>query len=237
MRATDVTVPALARLDLGQADTDPTIAGRIDALVRRGAVRPGIREAARAILTDVRTGGAAAVRANRRYGRPRRRRPRGVGSRLTDARDASPAIRAGIETMVDHIRRSRRSTPGSTRRRSDGIEIERRWSPVARVGAYAPGGSAAYPSSLVMCAVPARVAGVGSFVVASPAGPDGDLDPLGTMRRATLLEERLAHRGREGALPIGGRRLARPDEGSRRSTSSSVQATWVTAAKLESSAT
>ncbi len=59
-----------------------------------------------------------------------------------------------------------------------GIEIERRWRPLARVGAYVPGGSAAYPSSLVMCAVPARVAGVASLTVAAPADRAGQLDPV-----------------------------------------------------------
>lgn len=45
--------------------------------------------------------------------------------------------------------------------------------PVRRVGIYAPGGRAAYPSSLVMAAVPARLAGVEEIVVCTPPGPDG----------------------------------------------------------------
>lgn len=49
--------------------------------------------------------------------------------------------------------------------------------PLARVGLYVPGGTAAYPSSLLMSAIPARVAGVSEIVVATPAGPDGTLPP------------------------------------------------------------
>jgi histidinol dehydrogenase len=59
-----------------------------------------------------------------------------------------------------------------------GIEIERRWGPLASVGAYVPGGSAPYPSSLIMTVVPARVAGVDRVVVASPADRDGATDPI-----------------------------------------------------------
>ncbi|MBA2521020.1 MAG: histidinol dehydrogenase [Chloroflexia bacterium] len=50
--------------------------------------------------------------------------------------------------------------------------------PLERIGIYAPGGSAVYPSSLLMTAVPARVAGVGEIIVCSPPGPDGEVSPL-----------------------------------------------------------
>ena len=50
--------------------------------------------------------------------------------------------------------------------------------PLERVGIYTPGGSAVYPSSLLMTAVPARVAGVGEIVVCSPPGRDGRVSPL-----------------------------------------------------------
>jgi histidinol dehydrogenase len=50
--------------------------------------------------------------------------------------------------------------------------------PVAAAGLYAPGGRAAYPSSVLMCAIPARVAEVGRVALASPPGPDGKVNPL-----------------------------------------------------------
>jgi histidinol dehydrogenase len=54
-----------------------------------------------------------------------------------------------------------------------GLIIEERLDPLKRVGAYAPGGRAAYPSSVLMTVVPARAAGVEEVIVASPPGPDG----------------------------------------------------------------
>ncbi|HZW87659.1 MAG TPA: histidinol dehydrogenase [Myxococcaceae bacterium] len=54
-----------------------------------------------------------------------------------------------------------------------GIVVERRPDALRRVGVYAPGGRAAYPSSVLMGAIPARVAGVREVVVCSPPGPDG----------------------------------------------------------------
>lgn len=54
----------------------------------------------------------------------------------------------------------------------DGALITQRWQPVSRVGLYAPGGKAAYPSSVIMNAVAAQVAGVPSLALASPAQAD-----------------------------------------------------------------
>jgi histidinol dehydrogenase len=54
-----------------------------------------------------------------------------------------------------------------------GVELGLRFTPVASAGLYIPGGKAAYPSSLIMTAVPALVAGVGRIVVCSPANPSG----------------------------------------------------------------
>lgn len=58
-----------------------------------------------------------------------------------------------------------------------GVQINRKWSPLDRVGCYAPGGKAAYPSTVIMTVVPARVAGVNEVVVVSPSGPDGTVSP------------------------------------------------------------
>jgi histidinol dehydrogenase len=50
--------------------------------------------------------------------------------------------------------------------------------PLDRVGVYTPGGTAVYPSSLLMTAIPARVAGVNEIIVCSPPGPRGEISPL-----------------------------------------------------------
>ena len=173
----------LRRLELARAGFDLSVAVEIQALMRRGAVPdPRVREGARAILAAVKAGGDATVReANRRHGGGR-----ADGSLLVTkaemeaARDAlPPRIRAGLEQMIENIRRFAETELPQTRTTTivPGVEIERRWVPLARVGVYAPGGSAAYPSSLLMGVVPAKVAGVGTIVVASPADADGGLNP------------------------------------------------------------
>ncbi len=58
-----------------------------------------------------------------------------------------------------------------------GVELGSRWTPVEAAGLYVPGGTAAYPSSVLMNAVPAKVAGVPRLVMVVPA-PDGKLNPL-----------------------------------------------------------
>jgi len=58
-----------------------------------------------------------------------------------------------------------------------GVELGWRWTPVDSVGLYVPGGTASYPSSVLMNAVPAKVAGVERLVMVVPA-PDGHIDPL-----------------------------------------------------------
>lgn len=174
----------LRRLELARTATDPGTAAAIRRLVRRGAVPdPAVREQAGAIVADVRERGDAALRAaNERF-----------GGGLTDgrllaepadlraARDGLPRdVRRGLETMIEHVARFAAAQRPVTSRTTivPGIELERRWAPLGRVGVYAPGGSAPYPSSLVMGVVPAHVAGVGAVVAASPARPDGRLDPV-----------------------------------------------------------
>ena len=58
-----------------------------------------------------------------------------------------------------------------------GVELGSRWTAIEAVGLYVPGGTAAYPSSVLMNAVPAKVAGVPRIVMVVPA-PDGKLNPL-----------------------------------------------------------
>src|SRR5262249_13080681 len=58
------------------------------------------------------------------------------------------------------------------RYQEDGVRLGMRVRPLSRVGVYAPGGKARYPSSVLMAAVPAKVAGVGEIVLATPAPDD-----------------------------------------------------------------
>ena len=234
---------ALRRLDLARVAAGDVDNRRIrDSLVDRGAVPDAhVREGVRRVLDDVRArGGVAVTEANEAFGGG------AVDGRLLvdpavlrDARDAMPnRTRAALEQAIDHVRRfAETQRPASTRTTiAPGIDLERRWTPLRRVGAYVPGGSAPYPSSLVMTVVPARVAGVEQVVVASPANRNGRTDPV-LLGAAGLLEvDVLLVAG--GAQAIGAMAYGLAD--------ASLDAVdrivgpgnaWVTAAKIEVSAT
>ncbi len=90
-----------------------------------------------------------------------------------------PEIVAGLETAADQIRRfhERARRNSWIAHEGDGAlgQIIR---PLRRVGIYAPAGRAPYPSTVLMSAVPARVAGVKEVAMASPVGPDGQMAPV-----------------------------------------------------------
>ncbi len=81
-----------------------------------------------------------------------------------------------------------------------GITVGRRPDPLQRVGIYAPGGRAAYPSSLLMGAIPARVAGVQEVIVCSPPGPDGRPSPVVLAAAALAGVDRVFALGGAGAI-------------------------------------
>jgi histidinol dehydrogenase len=111
--------------------------------------------------------------------------------------EALQAALAGLDGQVrvaleESIRRAR--LVHEAQRRTDvttqvvpGGTVTERWVPVARVGLYVPGGSAVYPSSVVMNVVPAQVAGVGSLAVSSPPQRDNGGLPNPTILAACAL--------------------------------------------------
>jgi histidinol dehydrogenase len=93
---------------------------------------------------------------------------------LVDARTLA-ALKLAHDRILDH---HRRQLPADDRYTdSQGVELGSRWTPVPSVGLYVPGGTASYPSSVLMNAVPAKVASVPRVVMVVPA-PKGVLNPL-----------------------------------------------------------
>lgn len=86
-----------------------------------------------------------------------------------------PAVRRGLERAARNLERVAKATlpPPSELEVEPGVLVGRRADPLERVGVYAPGGKAAYPSSVLMGVVPAKAAGVREVVVCSPPGPNG----------------------------------------------------------------
>ena len=232
------TTIRLSRIDLAEAAADPRVAARVRALVRRGAVPdPRVRESTRAILADIRRDPSPEVRkANARFGgglhdgRLVIERGEMVAARDVLTRPVRDALEQAIANIGRFAERQRPAT--MTTEIAPGIEIERRWEALDRVGCYVPGGTAPYPSSLVMTVVPARVAGVGSVVVASPAGTDGTVEPV-LLGAAGLLEvDALIVAG--GAQAVGALAFGLPDDGIEPvDRIVGPGNAWVTAAKLE----
>ena len=123
--------------------------------------------------------------------------PAAAWQRALDALD--PALRRSMERAATNIARVHESiAPVAQETESEpGIVIGRRPDPLARVGVYAPGGRAAYPSSVLMGAVPARVAGVGEIILCSP--PD-----RATGRPADVVLAAAALAGVDRVFALGG---------------------------------
>ena len=228
----------LRRLDL--ASTDPAVLRERAALCRRGAVPDdAVRTGARAILDNVRSRGVAAVLdAGVRFGGSLADGRLVVDrTELRTARDRlDAATRRAIDQAIEHVTRFAETQRPVTTTTTivPGIRIERRWLPLDRVGCYVPGGSAPYPSSLVMTVVPARVAGVAEVIVASPADADGAVHPV-LLGAAGLLEvDALLVTG--GAQAIGALAYGLADTTPAIAPVDRIVGpgnAWVTAAKLE----
>lgn len=95
--------------------------------------------------------------------------------------DLDAGLRESLELAAANIRtvaEAQINTAPKTVELPQGQSVTVREVPVAAAGLYAPGGRAAYPSSVLMCAIPARVAGVERIALASPPGANGNVNPL-----------------------------------------------------------
>ena len=207
-------------------------ASDIDAVVDRAAVADGVRREARAIVDAVRTGGDDELQ---RLGNE-------LGGGAIPVRVDPPTITGALATadtaLVDAIRDAAANVRRvhEQQRPSDhvvevtpGVSVSRRWSPLRRVGAYVPGGSAPLPSTMIMTVVPAQVAGVAEIAVATPARDDGSVDPVTLAAAAVLgVDELYAMGGAQAiaALAYGTESISRVDK------IVGPGNPWVTAAKL-----
>ena len=146
-------------------------------------VSADIESATRVIVDDVaERGDAALIEATRRFDRL----DLDAGGLRITAVEIDAAVHACDAQTLDALRLARDRIELFHRRqlpRDDrftdalGVELGWRWSAIESVGLYVPGGTAAYPSSVLMNAVPARVAGVARVVMVVPS-PGGKLNPL-----------------------------------------------------------
>ncbi len=139
----------------------------------------------RAILAAVREGGDAAVlryaeRFDKRRPSPllRREYPGAAALARLAASSRGALETAAARIRAFHERQRAHDASTFTFTDADGCELGTRVLPVARAGVYAPGGKARYPSSVLMSAIPAAVAGVREIVLATPLAGDATDDPL-----------------------------------------------------------
>ena len=168
------------RLDRSSADFAERFAGF---LAMKREVSADIESATRAIVDDVAArGDAALIEATRKFDRL----DLDAGGLRITAAEIDAAVKACDAKTLDALKFARdrievfhrRQLPKDDRFTDAlGVELGWRWSAIDAVGLYVPGGTAAYPSSVLMNAVPARVAGVARVVMVVPS-PDGKLNPL-----------------------------------------------------------
>ena len=174
-------MPEIARLATRAPDFDRRLAG-LTAL--EASQDESVDAAVAAIITDVRARGDAAVlEYTRRFDRVTAARlseleiPRADLDRALDSLAAE--LRDPLAEAADRIRRyhERQCLESWSYAEADGTVLGQRVTPLERAGLYVPGGKASYPSSVLMNAIPARVAGVSELVMVVPT-PGGERNPL-----------------------------------------------------------
>jgi histidinol dehydrogenase len=172
--------PMPLRLDTAASD----FGRQFDAfLAAKREVATDVDAIARGIIDDViKRGDAALIELSRRFDRVDLDR---IGLRVR-ADEIAAAAKSCNKKALDALALARsrieayhvRQLPKDDRFTDAlGVELGSRWTAIEAVGLYVPGGTAAYPSSVLMNAVPAKVAGVPRIVMVVPA-PDGALNPL-----------------------------------------------------------
>ncbi len=151
-------------------------------LRREAAEGPDVGAAVSAILRAVRQEGDAALRRYaKEFDQAELTDLEVPASRLQAAAADLPAdLRAILEEAADRIRdfHRRQLREGFTVAERPGVILGQKVTPLDRVGLYIPGGTAAYPSSVLMNAIPAKLAGCGEVVMVSPPTCGGDIHPV-----------------------------------------------------------
>jgi histidinol dehydrogenase len=178
------------------ATTDPGFAIAFATLLDQAReTTESVDRSVAAIIADVRgQGDAALLRYTERFDRwtPTADRLRIVSAEIDAAiAGISADLLAALDLAAERIETFHRLQVPSDLRTTDpaGLTLGMRWRPLDTVGLYVPGGKAAYPSSVLMNAIPARVAGVPRIAMCVPT-PDGALNPLvlAAARRAGVTE-------------------------------------------------
>ncbi len=194
----------MRRLRSGQADFDARLA---ELLAFESAQDPKVDEITAAILADVKArGDAALLEHTRRLDRVSAERASDLEVSMSECKDALRTLPAAQRDALTAAAGRVRAYHEHQRAKSwsftdaEGNELGQQVTPLDRVGVYVPGGKAAYPSSVVMNVVPAKVAGVAEVIMAVPT-PGGERNPLVLAAAALCGVDRVFAMG--GAQAIG----------------------------------
>ena len=165
--------------------SDAGFRAQLDTLLDRSQQsQPEIESTVRGIVDDVRARGDAAVlEYTKRFDQNEAANVSALeldSTRLKQAFDGLPEVRAtALQQASDRIRRyhERQKQESWSYTEDNGTLLGQKVTPLDRVGLYVPGGKAAYPSSVLMNALPAKVAGVQELIMAVPA-PKGELNEM-----------------------------------------------------------
>ncbi|MDR1367939.1 MAG: histidinol dehydrogenase [Candidatus Accumulibacter sp.] len=195
---------AIRRFSSGDADFESRLAAL---LAFENTQDEAVDRTVAAILSDVKARGDAAVlEYTRRFDRLDVASIDEIELSRSTLRNALESLpdtqRDALESAALRIRsfHERQLARGWTFEDEDGMTLGQKVTPIDRVGLYVPGGKAAYPSSVLMNAIPAKVAGVGELVMAVPT-PDGVRNPLVLAAAALTGVDRVLTMG--GAQAIG----------------------------------
>lgn len=208
----------ISRLDSRQADFNQ----RLDQLLAWESVSDSrVADVVADILAQVKTRGDAAVleftnRFDRRSASSMADLVVAPAQLQAALNSISPAQRQALETAAERIRQYHQHQLQSSWRytEADGTVLGQQISAMERVGLYVPGGKASYPSSVLMNAIPAKVAGVDELTMVVPA-PDGELSPMVLAAAAIAGVDRVVTIGGAqavAALAYGTETIARVDK-------------------------
>ena len=154
----------------------------LNTLLSRSGVAPeGVEDTVRSVIDKVRTGGDTALaELTKAFDKVSVKGRLRVTERTINKafKEISKADIKLLELSAERIETfHKHQVKESWSYTQDGVRLGQRATPLDRAGIYVPGGKAAYPSSVLMNAVPAKVAGVGEIVMTTPPSPKADINP------------------------------------------------------------
>ena len=151
-------------------------------ILRRDEIKNNVSETVSGIIDEVRRGGdAALIGYEEKFDKVR------LTSLEVTKEEIDEALRQVDEEYIAVIRRAKANieafhknqiTEGFRIEREDGVVLGQKVMPIERVGLYVPGGTAAYPSTVLMNCIPARLAGVSEICMVTPPSKDGKVNPV-----------------------------------------------------------